>query len=311
MASTSTIEPVRAEAPISIYFGLEQGKSANLEIIAEAAISWVGAIREMAHIVDPSLNVSVEILDGDRSSLWINTLTNLESKLERVDRGGEEFPRLWALAKGFAFIVVATPLAVTSEDVWRAVSHDDQAVVGKLSPEAEKQLIADFEKALRHDVARPQKQQFYRSAEKDTSITEVGVAVSPKKPLALSIKRDRFVAYASSGVTQENTENTRKRTETVEVTLVSPVLENVERSWRFIRAGFPEFGAVMRDKAFLAAVEHGGVHIELRKGIQMLLEMEFREKFENNLWVTLERSVLQVLRPTYDRGELDFSPPAT
>jgi hypothetical protein len=68
----------------------------------------------------------------------------------------------------------------------------------------------------------------------------------------------------------------------------------------------PEFGAVMRDKAFLEAIEIGGVHVELRKGIQMIVEIQFKERFENGVWVTLERNVLKVLQPSYDPGGLRF-----
>lgn len=311
MATSDLIDRGRVETPVSIYFGLEQGKSANLEVIAEASIAWVAAIREMASIIDPSLEVTVEVVDGDHSSLWLNTLTAIESKLERIEAGGKRFPRLWALAKGLAFIVIATPLQVGAEDVWRAITQDNPEIVARLSPQDREELIEDFKKALREDVARPQKQQFYKSSEKDTSITEIGVSDRPKKQPPMTVRREQFVRYAKLGSVEEAVDNVRKRTETWEVTLISPVLENAERSWRFIRPGMPEFGAIMRDKAFLEAIEHGGVHVELRKGIQMMIEIQFRERLEDGVWMTNERSVVTVVRPTYDRGEFDFAPPAT
>ena len=301
----------RAEALISIYFGLERGRSANLEVVAEASIAWVSAIREMALIVDPSLDVTVEIVDGDQGSLWLNTLTAIESKLERIEAGGLKWPRLWALAKGLAFIVIATPLQIGAEDVFRAVASDNPEVVARLSPEDRRELIQDFKKALREDVARPQKQQFFKSAEKDTSIKAIGVSELRRHPPALLVRREEFVRYATLGTVEEAVDNVRKRTEMWDVTLISPVLENAERSWRFLRPGMPELGAVMRDKAFLRAIEHGGLHVELRKGIQMEIEIQFRERLEEGVWMTLERSVLKVIRPTYDRGEFEFGPPAT
>lgn len=296
----------RAEAPVSIYFGLGEGEAASLEVIAEAAIAYVGAIREMAKVVDPSLEVSVDIIDGDRSSLWLNTLTAIEQKLDLLHQGGEQFPRLWALARGLAVIVVATPISVTAEDVWRDIAHDNPAVVARLSPEDRQALIEDFKKALKENVARPQKKQFFRSAERDTAIKSVGVASTPSQKPDVLVHRDQFANYLSVGTTEELTDNSRKRVETWEVTLISPVLENTERSWRFIRAGMPEFGAVMRDKGFLEAIELGNLHVELRKGIQMLLEVQLKERFEGGVWVTLERSVLRVLQPSYDRGGLGF-----
>ena len=296
----------RAEAPVSIYFGLTEGEAASLEVIAEAAIAYVGAIREMAHAIDPTLEVSVDIIDGDRSSLWLNTLTAIEQKLDLLHQGGEKYPRLWALAKGLAIIVVATPLSVTAEDVWRDIANDDPAIVARLSDDDRKALIDDLKKALREDVARPQKKQFFRSAEKDTTIKEVGVAAKPKgKPRTL-VPRERFTSYLNPNASDEVTDSFRKRSETWEVTLISPVLENSERSWRFIRGGMPEFGAVMRDKGFLDAIESGGVHVELRKGIQMVLEIQFKERFEGGVWLTMERSVIRVIEPGYERGGLGF-----
>jgi hypothetical protein len=46
--------------------------------------------------------------------------------------------------------------------------------------------------------------------------------------------------------------------------------------------------------------------VELRKGIQMIVEIQFKERFENGVWVTLERNVLKVLQPSYDPGGLRF-----
>jgi hypothetical protein len=299
-------DPNRAEVPASIYFGLQQGETANLEVIAEAAIAWVAALREMAQSVDPALDLTVDILDGEQGSLWLNTITKIEQRLDQLHRRGEQFPRLWALARGLAFIVVATPLQVTAEDVWRAVSDDNPPVVAKLSPDERRELIEDFKKALRDNVAQPQKKAFFRSAEKDHAITEVGIASQARIKPRFAVRRDKFSAYVAAGVVEEVTDNNRKRTETWELTLVSPVLENSERSWRFIRAGTPEFGAVMRDKGFLEAIEIGGVHVELRKGIRMVVEIQLKERFENGVWITLERSVLKVLQPSYDRGGLGF-----
>lgn len=306
MAATQTMDDHRAEAPVSIYFGLQEGETASLEAIAEASIAMVSAMRDMLKAIDPGLEVTVDILDGDRGSLWLNTLTAIEQKLDHLHRGGEQYPRLWALAKGLAVIVVATPLSVSAEDVWRSITDDNPAVVAKLSQQDKQELIEDFKKALRDDVAKPQKTQFYRSAEKDTAIIEVGIAPEPRGKPKVLVERSRFSSYVSAGTSEELTEDIRKRTETWDVTLVSPVLENSERSWRFIRAGMPEFGAVMRDKGFLEAIELGGVHVELRKGIQMSLEIQFKERFEAGVWLTLERSVIRVLQPSYDRGGLGF-----
>lgn len=305
MASTVIVGEDQRETPISIYLGLEQGRTASLEAVAEASLAWVAALREMVAIVDPGVTVEVEIVDGDRSSLWLNTLLRLcEAKLEQVEEGGAKFPRLWALARGLAIIIVSTPIAITAEDVWRRVIGENPQVV-ELSEDTKADLIERFKLALKPDVAEEQKKQFFRALESDPRITGVGVANEPRStPPPQVTSRDIFSQYVRTSTVDERTEGVRTRTETIEVTLVSPVLENAERSWRFRMPGLPEFGAVMRDREFLAAIEQGEVHEELRQGIQMEITVEFKDRFEGGVWRTVERNVIEVSRPTFDRNRL-------
>ncbi|MDB5695099.1 MAG: hypothetical protein JWN21_642, partial [Sphingomonas bacterium] len=48
-------------APISLYIDLEEGELADLEIVSRAAIAWAEAIREAAFILDPTVEVRVEL----------------------------------------------------------------------------------------------------------------------------------------------------------------------------------------------------------------------------------------------------------
>ena len=308
--ATDVYEPAALDqTPLSIYFGLEPGKSANLEAVAEASLAWVASLREMLAIVEPGASFEVELVDGDRGSLWLNTLIKFlkgaEAKLEQVEKGGAEYPRLWALARGLAIIIIATPVSLTAQNVWQKLVGEEPKLV-RLTPEAQQELIEQFKIALQPTVAREERRQFFRAIERDTSINAVGVAPAPTShaPAALT-SRDEFTAFIQGAtVDDEAVERARTRTDTVEATLVSPVLENAERSWRFRVQGYPEFGAVMRDRDFLAAIEHGGVHVELRQGIRMVLLIEFKEAFEGGVWRTTERNVREVVSPTYDRNRL-------
>jgi hypothetical protein len=92
----------------------------------------------------------------------------------------------------------------------------------------------------------------------------------------------------------------------MDVLLVSPVLEDAERSWKFRQPGMPEFGAVMKDRGFLDAIARQEVHEELRFGIPMRVEIEFKERFDGALWQIEERNVARVIRPVVQRSELPF-----
>lgn len=299
-----TIDGDDVEAPVSVYFGLEQGKVADLEAIAEAAIAWSSALKEMVGVLEPGITLKVQIVDGDQSSLWLNTLlTFIEGKFEQIARGAERFPRLMALARGLAIIVVATPLSVTSEDVWKALIKEQPDVVN-LSPEAQKKLMDQFDKAIAGRLADKQADKFAAAVTKDASITGVGVAADSKNRPSLVVNRDRIAAHVGREKIVDASEETRRRTAIIEVTLVSPVLEDAERSWRFRQQGLPEFGAFMRDRQFLSAIGSRALHEEMRFGIPMTIEVEFKERFENGVWVPTERSVIQVISPEFKRSEL-------
>ncbi|PTQ12934.1 hypothetical protein CLG96_01980 [Sphingomonas oleivorans] len=274
-----------------------------MEVVAEAAIAWVAALRELAFVVDPSVQLVVEIVDGDRGSLWLNTvLTFFERKLEKIERGSSKYPRLHALARALALIVITTPIAMTVESIWSSVTSDNPGV--ELSPEERELLARDIARALQPNVAKSQRRQFFQAVEKDSQITEVGVSSVPDTRPAFVVPRGIYQKYLLTPEVDEIEEKSRKWSETWEVTLVSPVLENAERSWRFRREGMPEFGAVMKDREFLAAIERAEVHEELRQGIKMTVTLTFKDKFENGVWVTKERSVVEVIKPQLHRARL-------
>lgn len=297
--------PLENATPVSLYFGLEEGRTADLETVARAALAWAASLHAIFDNIEPGLTLKIEIVDGDEGSLWLNMLLKIEDTLETIAIGGRKFPRLWALAKGFAIIVVATPLSVTAEDVWRSLVGE-RPELAELSEESRKAIVDDLKRALNDNVAPIQKRQFYKEVQRDDAITSVGIASNPESGLDYVTSRLSFDAYLDPRDPTEILESTRKREEIMDVELVSPVLRNAERSWRFLRAGLPEFGAVMKDKAFLEAIGRGGVHVEMREGISMKVRIEFKERLVGPLWITEERSVIEVLAPSYDKGELPF-----
>lgn len=303
-----TIQVVDGPTPVSLYFDLKKGSSASLDVVAEASLAWSSSLRALLAAVEPGLELEIEIVDGDEGSLWLNTIFKfIETGLTRIEAGGEKYPRLWALARGLAFIVVATPIAVTAEDVWRWLVADEPQIE-QLSPETKQELMRDFESLLQKKVAENQKRKFFQSIERDTTITGIGLAGEPNEQGATITHRERYVSYLEDSGKTEQIGLTRKRTEKLDVMLVSPVLRNAERSWKFMVPGMPEFGAVMKDKGFLDALARGDVHIEMREGIPMVIQIEFKEHMEGAVWVTDERNVVEVISPQFDRNDLFGGP---
>src|SRR5258706_16305025 len=60
--------------PITLYLDLEPGKVADLEVVARAALALSAAIQDLAYVVDPSLDIRIELASGTEGSLSLNTI---------------------------------------------------------------------------------------------------------------------------------------------------------------------------------------------------------------------------------------------
>ena len=120
-------------------------------------------------------------------------------------------------------------------------------------------------------------------------------------PLIL-IPNDQFAEMGGLWALAEDEPTEHTIYPVVDVTLISPVLLPFPRSWRFQPDGLPEFNATMRDKRFLAALEHAHVRESLRTGIRMTLRLEVKEKNVSGVWTVKRRgrSVAEVISPKVD-----------
>ena len=60
--------------PLSLYLDLEKGATADLEVVSRAALAWSAAIKDLAFILDPSIEIRVEIASGTPGSFSLNSL---------------------------------------------------------------------------------------------------------------------------------------------------------------------------------------------------------------------------------------------
>jgi len=121
------------------------------------------------------------------------------------------------------------------------------------------------------------------------------------------VDRAEFRARSNTAVVEDETSERRTTKRRAKVTLVSPILKAVERSWRFQEQGQDEYGAVMKDQKFLEAIEQGAVTIPLRAGVEMDIALTIREEKAGGVWTPIERVVTAVYSPAIDRrNELPF-----
>ena len=56
-----------ADTPISLYLELVPDQKADLEVVARAALAFDAAIKELAYIIDPGMEIKVELESGTES----------------------------------------------------------------------------------------------------------------------------------------------------------------------------------------------------------------------------------------------------
>ncbi|TAX45965.1 hypothetical protein ELI02_30110 (plasmid) [Rhizobium leguminosarum] len=276
---------------MSLYFDLKKGEKADLEVVAQAAIDWVAALRAVAYEIDPNTSIRVEIVDAVEGSLSLNTVLDfLEAQAAKFDDGAGQHWRLKKIAIALAVFVVFT--GVPTYDFYFG---DDTK---ELSVEDRKRIDELIELTKNKSAVEEKKREFFKVLERDPSIKGVGVTEKRGRIPAVIIPSTEFAER--SGLWQIYTEGEpKKRTsyQIIKVQLIAPALVNKARSWRFQAPGMPEFSAVMKDRKFLAALEENHLEEHLRIGIPMTLRLQIEEKSEGGIWVPKKRMITEVISP--------------
>ncbi len=277
---------------ISLRFGLREDTSADLEVIASATLQWINVVQAAARSLDPDAHVRILIIDADKTSLRLNAVFEwVEKQLERIDTGSSQYPRLRKVA-----IALAVFLAI---DAGPTVDHyiGDTSTIN-LNDEDRQRIDKLLEQIKSNpEVSRP-RQHFFRELERDPAISSVEISEGPSAEPLASVPSTEFAERSGLWRIEEE-EGERTTYHVMDVILIRPVLLNASRSWRFKPEGLPEFDAVMRDRAFLSALEHEYIQERLRTGINMKIRLEVKEHFRNNTWKVRRggRSITQVISP--------------
>lgn len=284
------------EEPISLYLDLESGTTADLEIVARTTLAFADAVKEIAYIIDPSLEVSLKFASGTEGSLSLNTLVkSVQGRL------GD---------KKTLAVIALTVLHWFGTDVRQYVVGQglDKVFKGdqKLTPEDIQQITDTVSKAIESKIAERNVQRVYKELQRDPAVKGVGASQGPQEKPQRIIPRSEFSQHLPDDATGSVLER-RTREEIVSVTLISPVLLPGNRRWRFsFHEG--EFGAPIKDERFLSEVLNGHYPIVMRTGIQMDVLLETKEEKEGGVWVIKERNVLEVIKtsPAPTQENLDL-----
>jgi hypothetical protein len=253
MAWVSTAVDGRPDQqPVSLYLDLVPGQKADLEVVARAALAFSAAIKEAAFIIDPGIEISIELESGTPGSLSLNTIIRKIKETAKPDK-----TTLTALGLTVLYWFAAD---IRTYGVIESLNHILKGEPELHLSEKDLNLITNsVTKALKAKVASEHVQEVYRQLEEDSAIQGVGATTTPGIRPAQIVPRHDFPVRALEAPPTETTAEERTRTTTEHVILVSPVLLQSHRRWRVLtRHG--EVGVAMEDNDFLSDIVDGRRH---------------------------------------------------
>jgi len=293
-------------AEISLYFGVEDGKNADLEAIARASLEWIEAIRDMASIIAPETEVEIEFLQTKEGSVWLKNLI-------KAVRDGDQ-KAMGAVAIATVIFFGLGPALHLQQDFgdgfWSLLGHDHEEVAS-LSEEEKQAIVDAVLKAVDQTQMDERRRQMVRAVETDPSITSIGVSTVPRMEGPIpKITRDQFPSYGASApkerpkADKETTIQNRVRVKVIRATLRPG---ETKPRWRF-SSGDGEWSADIEDEEFVWAINADQTGLHLAVGQEMVVDFAIDQRFVEDAWNEENRRILRVRSPHVDRRQSGFWP---
>lgn len=271
-----------SEQPITLYFDLEPGQKADLEVAARAAIAWSRAIKELAFLIVPETEIAIELRSGSESSLGLNAL--IRALKRRVPR-----ERLKLVAKGLALFFLGGISQYALEQGLDAI-FDPSGDELRLTPDE----LAAILRAAQSPQVQVHIVEVYREIEREPAIKAVGVTTEAGTRPSHLVPREEFVSRSRLPEPVVETSDRRSRKTGMEAILIRPVLSGAtDRKWRF-HTEHGEQSFVMADDEFLARTRGDGAPLPMVAGLRMHLEVTLTEDLIDGVWHTNERRIDRV-----------------
>lgn len=292
--------------PISLYFGLEKGKNADLEVIAKASLEWIEVIRDLASVIAPDAEIEVEFVQSEEGSVWLQNL------IKAVRHGDKNAMRAVAIATILFFAL--GPALHLQEDFgdsfWKFFGHDHDEV-GELTEEEKASIVASVLEAIEKTQLEERRRRIVRQVEQDQAISSIGASTNPRVEGPITqISRDQFPAYGAS----QPAEKTKKDKDTelknrVRVKVIRASLRAGETRprWRFSE-GDSEWSADIEDQEFVWAINADQTGLHLAVGQEMIVDLAIDRKFVDGAWEEERRRISRVRYPSIDRQQASLWP---
>jgi hypothetical protein len=272
---------------ISLYLELKPGQKPDFEVVGLAAAAFSEAVKEIAYILDPGLEVRLEFESGTESSLSLNAVLKVLKT-----RDGQRGTLLG--------IVLGTSIAFVGDiRQWgstRLLDHyfPKEERVQLDSADIER-IASACAKVTEGKIASEPIKRVYKQLDRDGVITSVGTITAPNTKPPAPVPRSEFQIRAGVILPVETSPKTRTAPSTERLTLVSPVLLHAHRVWRFI-SQFGEFSYLMEDEQFLDDLLTGKRRLTMKAGIQITAKIETDEVFEGGVWTPKQRHIAKVVK---------------
>jgi hypothetical protein len=280
------------EGTISLYLDLRKGYRADLEVTAKGALAFAEMVRELTRNIEPGLEVQLDLQSGTEGSLYLNIIVRFVKKALDVDK--------LSISTLIGAAVIALLVDVRSWGVGEVMNWlkgpEAPPVAKTLTEEEVRQVAAKIVTMLNAGVALNERQKVFGELSRDATIQGIGASgVHDYRPSEI-IRREDFRPQQAPPLlmleppipTGHRRSVTRER-----VTLISPVLMQSDRKWRFQFRG-AEISAAVRDRDFVDRVLQGQVGVRLKAGIQMDVDLEVSEEREGDEWHVRERRIVHV-----------------
>lgn len=288
-------------APISLYFGVAEGKRANLETIAQASLEWISLIRDIAAVVAPDIEFEIEFVQSEKGSIW---LSNLLKAVKEGDRKA-----LSAIVSAVLIFFAMGPALHLQADfgakLLEKFGHVDKV---DLSDESIKRIVEQLHQAVDETDLEQRRRNILEYVERDPDVTSIGVDLQPRVGGPVTrITRDQFAAYdrlppTPTAKPQEQGNIVYERN--IDVNIVRASLREGDKRprWRF-RHGADEWSATIEDEEFIWALNQDKTGLTLGVGQHMRVDMAIDLKQVDGEWEPDNRRIIHVRAPHVRRAQ--------
>lgn len=275
---------LRGGAPVCLYLDIHRGQRPDLEAVANAALAFNAAIKELSFVLDPSQEIKVDFLSGTEGSLFLNSIIRFVKSKDLTSK-----KNLYRIAAAiFIYFAGHTRDYGVDKFLDKLIGLDDSV---HLSETDKHDIISGASEAVTKELALSHVQDVYRHVYADSKVIGIGVSAGKDEIPTNTVPRSEFLQRSGNVVEHEVKSRVRKQREIL--VLVSPVLLDARRLWEFSgKEG--KLSAAIGDTDFLSRVLSGSSSLRLKGGIHMDVDLETKEELIDNVWRIKSRTITRV-----------------